>query len=89
MDNKKEEQVVNSQVRVYKPFIGPFDPCPPLPYRTYVVPPNQYIVFQPLDWPQFSLAEALKLGTLWPNLYSPYESKSKRVEEVGSDGESV
>ncbi|WP_036646044.1 spore coat associated protein CotJA [Paenibacillus pini] len=73
-----------SQVRVYKPFIGPFDPCPPQYYKTYVVPPNQYLVFQPLDWPQYSLPEALKLGTLWPNLYSPYTPTGKRTEEAKS-----
>ena len=69
-----------NQMRVYKPFIGPFDPCPPLLYRTYVVPINQYITFQPLDWPQFSLQEALTLGTLWPNLYSPYTPNRGRQE---------
>lgn len=68
---------MSSQERVWVPFRGPFDPCPPIPYKTYVVPPNQYIAFQPSGWPQFSLPEALKKGTLWPALYSPYESKSK------------
>jgi spore coat protein JA len=37
------------------------------------VPPNQYINFQPMNLPQFSINEALFRGTLWPALYSPYE----------------
>jgi spore coat protein JA len=52
---------MNDQVRYYEPFRGPFDPCPPIGTKSYVVPPNQ---FQPHD--------ALRLGTLWQPLYSPY-----------------
>ncbi|MFD1908415.1 spore coat associated protein CotJA [Paenibacillus rhizoplanae] len=48
-----------------------------MPFKTYVVPPNQFVTFQPPNLPQFSLPEALKHGTLWPSLYSPYESKFK------------
>ncbi|WP_082084236.1 spore coat associated protein CotJA [Paenibacillus beijingensis] len=44
--------------------------------KTYIVPPNKFITYQPMNLPQFPLPEALKLGTLWPALYSPYESKS-------------
>ncbi|WP_339316329.1 spore coat associated protein CotJA [Paenibacillus sp. FSL R10-2734] len=68
---------MESQLRSYTPFRGPFDPCPPVPFKTYVVPPNQFINFQPPDLPQFSLQEALRHGTLWPALFSPYESKCK------------
>jgi spore coat protein JA len=59
--------------RYYEPFIGPYDPCPPIPVKRYVVPINQYLNFQPAGLPQFAPAEALKRGTLWPLLYSPYE----------------
>lgn len=69
---------MNDQERTWIPYVGPFDPCPPIRVKTYVVPPNQYIVFQPLDLPQFSLQEALRYGTLWPALFSPYESKNLR-----------
>ncbi|GFN30862.1 hypothetical protein PCURB6_11220 [Paenibacillus curdlanolyticus] len=65
--------------RQWYPFIGPFDPCPPVYVKTYVVPPNQYISYQPMNLPQFSLSEALKFGTLWPALFSPYESKSGKA----------
>ncbi|XEC96437.1 spore coat associated protein CotJA [Paenibacillus tarimensis] len=68
---------MDNQFRVYYPFVGPFDPCPPMKVKTYVVPPNQFIVYQPMNLPQFPLHEALKLGTLWPALYSPYYSKGK------------
>lgn len=64
-----------SQYRVYYPFIGPFDPCPPITAKTYVVPPNQFMGFQPMNLPQNPPREALRLGTLWPALYSPYEGK--------------
>ncbi len=71
---------MNDQVRVWYPFIGPNNPCPPIRVKTYVVPPNQYIQFQPLDLPQFTPQEALRYGTLWPALFSPYEPTR------GSDG---
>ncbi|MEK8212440.1 MULTISPECIES: spore coat associated protein CotJA [unclassified Paenibacillus] len=67
---------MNSQERVWTPYRGPFDPCPPVPFKTYVVPPNQFIAFQPPGLPQFPLPEALRAGTLWPALFSPYESKA-------------
>lgn len=68
---------MNPEERVWIPYRGPFDPCPPVPCKTYVVPPNQFIKFQPPNLPQFSLPEALRAGTLWPAMFSPYESKSK------------
>ncbi|MHA6529487.1 spore coat associated protein CotJA [Paenibacillus sp. BAC0078] len=68
---------MNPEERVWIPFRGPFDPCPPVPCKTFVVPPNQFINFQPPNLPQFTLPEALRAGTLWPALFSPYESKSK------------
>jgi len=64
--------------REWRPFIGPHDPCPPVYVKTYVVPPNQYIPYQPMNLPQFSLQEALKFGTLWPALFSRYESKKSK-----------
>ncbi|MFD0716449.1 spore coat associated protein CotJA [Paenibacillus sp. GCM10027626] len=64
----------NRQIREWYPFIGPFDPCPPRRVKTYVVPPNQYIHFQPMNLPQFPLHEAMHRGTLWPALYSGYTS---------------
>jgi len=64
-----------SQEKVWYPFIGPFDPCPPMKIKTFSTPPQLYITFQPMSLPQFSPMDALKHGTLWPMLYSPYESK--------------
>ncbi|MBG9734003.1 spore coat associated protein CotJA [Paenibacillus alvei] len=63
------------QDRVYVPFRSPCDPCPPLPYSVYVVPINQFITFQPPNLPQFPPEQALRCGTLWPALYSPYHSR--------------
>ncbi|WP_135549064.1 spore coat associated protein CotJA [Paenibacillus cymbidii] len=62
-----------NQVRYYEPFVGPFDPCPPIRVKSYVTPPNLFITFQPPGWPQFPPHEALRAGTLWPALFSPYE----------------
>ncbi|MFE5318783.1 spore coat associated protein CotJA [Paenibacillus sp. NPDC056579] len=62
-----------SQVRVWYPYRGPCDPCPPIVAKTYSTPPQLFMCFQPMNLPQFSPQEALKLGTLWPALYSPYE----------------
>ncbi|MDF2669867.1 MAG: cotJA [Paenibacillus sp.] len=63
------------QTREYFPFVGPFDPCPPIYVKTYSTPPQLFIPFQPANLPQFSPEEALRLGTLWPMLYSPYPGK--------------
>ncbi|MFD1773190.1 spore coat associated protein CotJA [Paenibacillus rhizophilus] len=65
-------QAPNSQERVYSVYVGPFDPCPPVPCKTYVVPPHLFLGFQPPNLPQFNLTEALRIGTLWPALYSTY-----------------
>jgi len=67
------EEAAKNPYRYYEPFIGPYDPCPPITVKRYVVPINQYLNFQPAGLPQFAPAEALKRGTLWPLLSSPYE----------------
>lgn len=66
---------MNYQFRMYEPYVGPFDPCPPLTPKFYSTPPQLFIQFQPPNLPQFSPMDALKYGTLWPELYSPYEGK--------------
>ncbi|WP_211326467.1 spore coat associated protein CotJA [Paenibacillus flagellatus] len=66
---------MKSQWRVYYPFVGPFDPCPPILEKWYVVPPNVTMPWQATNLQQFSPQEALKLGTLWPAYYSPYEGR--------------
>ncbi|AIQ63342.1 hypothetical protein PSTEL_09840 [Paenibacillus stellifer] len=63
---------LSMQERVYPVYAGPFDPCPPILCKTYVVPPHLFLGFQPPNLPQFSLPEALKQGTLWPALSSSY-----------------
>jgi spore coat protein JA len=65
----------DAQWRDYATYVSPFDPCPPIRVKWYIVPPNQYIVYQPMNLPQNSLDEAIRLGTLWPALYSPYTSR--------------
>lgn len=65
----------NPQEKVYTPFVGPFDPCPPILCKTYQTPPQLYMCFQPPNLPQYSPEEALRCGTLWPALFSPYESR--------------
>jgi spore coat protein JA len=68
-----------SQVRLFHPFVSAFDPCPPIEIKTYQTPPQLYLGFQPPDLPQFSPAEALFCGTLWPSLYSPYHNREERA----------
>ncbi|MFD1677436.1 spore coat associated protein CotJA [Alicyclobacillus fodiniaquatilis] len=60
-----------SQWREYRPYHSPFDPCSPR-LKRYVVAPNLFIEFQAEGLKQFSPHEALRRGTLWPDLYSPY-----------------
>jgi spore coat protein JA len=66
---------MNNEIKVYYPYISPFDPCPPQRVKAYSTPPELYMNFQPPGLPQYSPYEALRSGTLWPALYSPYESK--------------
>ena len=63
---------MNPQARYYYPYVGPFDPCPPIRVKSFVIPPNLFIPFQPMNAPQYSPQEALRIGTLWPMFYSPY-----------------
>jgi len=63
---------LNSQVKVYYPYISPFDPCPPIVQKTFSTPPQLYITFQPPNLPQFSPYDALRHGTLWPIFFSDY-----------------
>lgn len=68
---------MDQQWRTYQPFRSPFDPCPPIGDKAFIVPPNQYINFQAKSLKQYAPREALKRGTLWPELYSPYDSPYK------------
>ncbi|MFF6015806.1 spore coat associated protein CotJA [Lysinibacillus fusiformis] len=64
---------MSSQYKYWKPYIGPFDPCPPIKVKVYATPPQLYMGFQPPGLPQFPTPqEALRAGTLWPQLFSPY-----------------
>jgi spore coat protein JA len=65
------------QERFWYPFVSPYDPCPPIRVKRYVVPPNQFLGFQPPNLPQFPPAQALIKGTLWPALFSPYKKTGK------------
>lgn len=64
---------MDRQWRVYQPYRSPMDPCPPLAPKAFIVPPNQYVITQSKGLRQYAPREALKRGTLWPDLYSPYD----------------
>ncbi|WP_181348193.1 spore coat associated protein CotJA [Thalassobacillus sp. CUG 92003] len=66
---------MSSQFKCYQPFNSNNDPCPPKLVKCYSTPPNLYVGFQPPGLPQFSPAEALCKGTLWPLFYDPYPFK--------------
>lgn len=63
---------LDRQWRFYEPYGSPYDPCPSLEPKRFIVPPNQYVVRQPERLAQCTPVQALSLGTLWPSLYSPY-----------------
>jgi spore coat protein JA len=65
----------DGQWREWMPYVSPMDPCTPIRVKRYVVPPNQYIAYQPMNLPQYPLDEAIFRGTLWPALYSFYPSR--------------
>ncbi|WNC17080.1 spore coat associated protein CotJA [Brevibacillus brevis] len=69
-----------SQTRVYFPYVSPFDPCPPIRVKTYQVPPQLFMGFQPENLPQYPPMEALRRGVLWPALFSPYNPAPDRGE---------
>ena len=69
---------MDGQWRVYYPYRSPYDPCPPKGDKTYIVPPNQYVTFQRKGLKQYAPREALKRGTLRPELYSLYERPGQR-----------
>ncbi len=64
-----------TQRKYYRPYVSPFDPCPPIRVKSYETPPQLYLGFQPYNLPQFKPQQALYCGTLWPALFSPYEGK--------------
>ncbi|MDF2961795.1 MAG: cotJA2 [Paenibacillus sp.] len=66
---------MDNQVKAYHPFVGKYDPCTPVTEKTFVVPPQLFYEYQPTESAQYSPKEALKKGTLWPDLFSPYEPK--------------
>ncbi|WP_153731181.1 spore coat associated protein CotJA [Sporosarcina obsidiansis] len=59
----------------YEPYVSPFDPCPPVTVKTFVLPPQLFLGFQPPGLPQYSPAEALRHGSLWPALVDGYSKK--------------
>lgn len=69
---------MNTEVRYYRPYISPFDPCPPIFVKTYYTPPQLFITFQPPNLPQFSPYEALQFGTLWKPLFSNYQPSQRK-----------
>lgn len=64
--------MMDRQWRPFDSYHSPLDPCPPRP-KMYIVPPNQYVLVQAKGMKQFAPFEALKRGTLWPDLCSPYD----------------
>ncbi|HEY4552355.1 MAG TPA: spore coat associated protein CotJA [Bacillaceae bacterium] len=72
---------MQSRHKIYRPYISPFDPCPPITVKTYSTPPNLYLGFQPPGLPQFAPSEALRKGTLWKVFYDPYYSPLERAKE--------
>jgi len=67
-----------------QPFVGPFDPCPPIRVKVYETPQQLYVDVQPPGLEQFDPFTALQKGTLWPALYNPYYGRDveKGVETI-------
>ncbi|PIC64209.1 hypothetical protein CSV79_07730 [Sporosarcina sp. P13] len=59
----------------YKPYVSPLDPCPPVLEKTFSLPPQLFMNVQPPGLPQFSAAEALRHGSLWPALVDGYSKR--------------
>lgn len=50
----------------YSPYVSPLDPCPPICVKEFVLPPQIFTNYQKPGLPQYSPAEALLQGSLWP-----------------------
>ncbi|WP_301110128.1 spore coat associated protein CotJA [Sporosarcina sp.] len=59
----------------FEPYVSPFDPCPPIKVKTFVLPPQLFMNVQPPGLPQYSPAEALRQGSLWPALVDGFSKK--------------
>ena len=59
----------------FKPYVSPLDPCPPVRVKSFSLPPQLFMNFQPAGLPQYSPAEALKQGSLWPALVDGYSKE--------------
>ncbi|GGL46957.1 spore coat associated protein CotJA [Sporolactobacillus putidus] len=68
----------------FQPYVGPYDPCPPLGAVAYETPVQLYLGFQPAGMEQYSPVQALSYGTLWPGLYTPYTNPFNPVNK-GAD----
>jgi spore coat protein JA len=66
---------MNSPFKIYETYVSPYDPCPPVRFKTYVTAPNLYTTYQPMFLPQYNPHEALMKGTLWPAFFSPYDGR--------------
>jgi spore coat protein JA len=64
-----------TQRKAWYPYVSPFDPCDPIVVKTYETPPELYLPVQPPNLPQYDPFTALKMGTLWPTYYSPYDGR--------------
>ncbi|GAB6932682.1 hypothetical protein JCM14719A_10350 [Calditerricola satsumensis] len=73
----------HTNFKTWRPYASPFDPCPAERVKAYNTPPNLYLGFQPPNLPQYPPREALRRGTLWPALFSPYEGYNRPVEREG------
>lgn len=71
---------MNTHHKTYFPYFSPFDPCKPIEAKTFSTPPHLYMGFQPANLEQFSLIEALKVGTLWKAFYDPYYSPYEQAK---------
>lgn len=60
----------------YGSYNSPYDPCPTLivDWTKFLKLPELFIDFQPYGLPQYAPNIALRHGTLWPTLFSPYHN---------------
>lgn len=66
-----------TNLKIYEPLQGKFDPCPPLK-KYYSTPPHLYMGFQKVGLEQYSPKDALRKGTLWKEFYDYYENPYKK-----------
>ncbi|MCY0892122.1 MAG: hypothetical protein OWR52_01235 [Acidibacillus sp.] len=67
---------MNARWQIDLPYHSPYDPCPMRGPKHFIIPINQFLIYQPRRLKQYAYREALRHGSLWPDLTSDYKGRN-------------